>query len=106
MSLFPAWHYCMQSEELEDSKITEVHIGHHTICLLRQASVLTGFAALCPHAGARLCNGRIDNAGRIVCPLHQYRFNPINGHNTSGEGYKLKTYKVKEEDGKIFVFSF
>ena len=106
MSLFPTWHFCLRSEELEEARITEVDIGQHTICLLRKGSILTAFAALCPHAGARLCNGRIDAAGRIVCPLHQYRFNPVNGHNTSGEGYKLKTFKVKEEEGSIFVHTY
>jgi 3-phenylpropionate/trans-cinnamate dioxygenase ferredoxin subunit len=35
--------------------------------------------------------------------MHKYRFNPANGYNTSGEGYKLKTYPVKEEEGRIFV---
>lgn len=81
----------------------EVPAGEKRVCLLRKAGLVFAFAATCPHAGARLCEGWPDAQGRVVCPLHQYRFNPANGYNTSGEGYKLKTYPVKEEDGRIFV---
>jgi 3-phenylpropionate/trans-cinnamate dioxygenase ferredoxin subunit len=38
-----------------------------------------------------------------VCPLHRYRFSLANGRNTSGEGYFLKTYPVKEDDDGVWV---
>ena len=41
--------------------------------------------------------------GRIVCPEHKYRFDPTNGRNTSGEGYKLFTYPVEIRVGEIFI---
>lgn len=97
------WHFCTESGNLPAGRITEVIAGEKLVCLLRTDEKLFAFAATCPHAGARLCEGRIDPQGRVVCPLHSYRFNPANGYNTSGEGYKLKTYPVKEEDGRIFV---
>ncbi len=97
------WHECALANELEEQRMTELVVGEKRICLLRRKGTLFAFAATCPHAGARLCEGRVDPQGRIVCPLHSYRFNPANGYNASGEGYKLKTYPVKEEEGRIFV---
>ena len=97
------WHPCIDAASLMPGRITEVLAGEKRVNLLRRDDRLFAFAALCPHAGAPLCDGRIDPLGRIVCPLHGYRFNPANGHNTSGEGYKLKTYPVKEAEGRIFV---
>ncbi len=97
------WHYCTDSAGLTEGRLTEVPAGDKRVCLLRREAKLYAFAATCPHAGARLCEGWVDPQGRVVCHLHKYRFNPANGYNTSGEGYKLKTYPVKEEEGRIFV---
>ncbi len=97
------WHTCAESGELAEGVMKEAQAADKRICLLRKGGRLFAFAATCPHASAPLCEGRVDVQGRVVCPLHGYRFNPANGHNTSGEGYKLGTYPAKEEDGRIFV---
>jgi 3-phenylpropionate/trans-cinnamate dioxygenase ferredoxin subunit len=88
---------------LEEEKITEITIGERQICLLKKGEQLYAFATTCPHQGARLCEGWLDAQGRIVCHLHKYRFDPANGRNTSGEGYKLRTYPIAIRDGKIFI---
>ena len=88
---------------LPEDVITACTAGDKTICLLRRGDAVFAFAATCPHAGAPLCEGFVDARGRIACPLHGYRFDPANGRNTSGEGYKLKTYPVTITDGEIFV---
>ena len=98
-----SWHFCALSEEIPDNRITERSIGEKQVCLLRRDGRLFAFAAKCPHASGRFCEGWVDGMGRIVCPEHKYRFNPANGLNTSGEGYKLRTWQTKEEEGRIFV---
>lgn len=57
----------------------------------------------CPHASGIMADGFIDATGNVVCPLHRYRFSLQNGRNTSGEGYFLKTYPVKQGAEGIFV---
>jgi len=84
-------------------KLTEVHVAGKRIGLLKKEDIIYAFTAACPHAGASLCEGWLDAQGRIVCPEHKYRFDPTNGRNTSGEGYKLFTYPVEIRDGDIFV---
>lgn len=90
-------------KDLEEGKITECIAGEKTICLLKRGGAVFAFPATCPHAGARLCEGWLDPLGRVVCPLHKYRFDPVNGRNTSGEGYKLKTWPVDVRESGIFV---
>ena len=97
------WHSCGSPGALAEGRITELAVAGKAICLLKKADVIYAFAACCPHAGAPLCEGWLDAQGRVVCPLHKYRFNPMNGYNTSGEGYKLKTHPVKVAEGCIFV---
>ncbi len=93
----------MDIAELEENKPTETGIADKKIGLLKREGLVYAFAALCPHTSAPLCEGWLDARGHIVCPLHKYRFNPANGYNSSGEGYKLKTYPVEIRGTEIFV---
>lgn len=88
---------------LEEGKMQDFLVGDKQVCLLRRGDAVFAFAATCPHAGARFCDGWLDAQGRIVCPLHKYRFDPTNGRNTSGEGYKLKTYPVEIREDYIYI---
>jgi nitrite reductase/ring-hydroxylating ferredoxin subunit len=47
--------------------------------------------------------GWIDPLGNVVCPLHRYKFNIINGRNTTGEGYYLKTYPLRIDENGVYV---
>ena len=89
--------------QLEELKPTETIVNGKKIGLLKKAGNLHAFAALCPHAGAPMCDGWVDGMGRLVCPLHKYRFDPANGRNTSGEGYKLFTYPVEVRGDEVYV---
>lgn len=72
--------------------------GKH-LCIAVHNDVLFAFSDKCPHAGGKLSAGYVDALGNIVCPLHRYKFTMKNGYNCSGEGYFLKTYPIKEDDG-------
>ncbi len=89
--------------DLVENKPTETTVGTKRIGLLKKGAELFAFAALCPHAGAPMCDGWVDALGRIVCPLHKYRFDPKNGRNTSGEGYKLFTYPIEMREDGVYV---
>lgn len=88
----------MHEEHLQDYDVADKEVG-----LLKRNGKVYAFAATCPHASARLCMGWLDAHGRIVCPEHKYRFDPVNGRNTSGEGYKLKTYPVEIREDYIYI---
>lgn len=99
------WHKVpdIMASTFKSNELTEVKVEGKSIGLLKKDDKIFAFAALCPHAGAALCMGWLDAMGRIVCPLHQYRFDPANGRNTSGEGYKLKTYPVEVREDFIYI---
>lgn len=88
---------------MREGIIEERTVGNKQIAVLKRAGNIFAFAAKCPHAGARLCDGWLDIQGRIVCPDHKYRFDPVNGRNTSGEGYKLVTYPVQVKGEEVWV---
>ena len=83
--------------------LTEIEVEGKKICIGKQSNKIFACTQKCPHAGGILANGYIDAVGNLVCPLHRYKFNAINGRNTSGEGYFLKTYEVEERADGIFI---
>lgn len=88
---------------LADNALKEVLVGEKNIGLMKKGETVFAFAATCPHSGAPLCDGWLDARGHIVCPLHKYKFDPKNGYNSTGEGYKLRTFPVEIREGNFFV---
>ncbi len=80
-----------------------VEVGGRKITLAKVDEQVFACAAKCPHAGGMLSEGTINIKGEIVCPLHKYTFNVGNGRNVSGEGYKLKTYRIEERNDGLYV---
>ncbi len=99
------WHKVdtLKAGALSEGRLTEIFVAGKRVGILKRDSTIYAFTAACPHAGASLCSGWVDGLGRIVCPEHKYRFDPMSGRNTSGEGYKLFTYKVEVRDDDIYV---
>lgn len=99
------WHKVdrLTAHDLEQNKLTERIVAGKRVGLLKRGDSIYAFTASCPHAGGSLCEGWLDARGHIVCPEHKYHFDPANGRNTSGEGYKLYTYPVEIKEGNIFV---
>lgn len=99
------WHpLSIKASQLNENIMQETEVAGKQIGLLKiPGGTIYAFAATCPHSGAALCKGWLDARGRIVCPLHGYKFDPRNGHNTSGEGYKLRTYMVDVREDVIFI---
>ncbi len=58
---------------------------------------------VCPHNHTpKMHLGYIEEK-HILCPVHFFKFSLVDGKQTGGVGCTLTTYKVKVEDGKVFV---
>jgi 3-phenylpropionate/trans-cinnamate dioxygenase ferredoxin subunit len=100
------WHKVAESKEelcSSGNAMREITVHQKTICLGIHQDTVFACAHKCPHAGGRMADGWLDAMGNVVCPLHRYRFNPVNGRNVSGEGYYLKTYPTEIRPDGIFV---
>jgi nitrite reductase (NADH) large subunit len=62
---------------------------------------------MCPHKKAFvLSRGIIGSAGdepKIACPLHKKAFSLETGESLQGEEYSIKTFRVKVENGHVYV---
>jgi nitrite reductase/ring-hydroxylating ferredoxin subunit len=100
------WHKVADSAAelvLGAGDICEVAVEGTTICLGRYKAEWYGFASVCPHAGAAMSDAYIDGSCRVVCAVHQLKFDLKNGRDANGDGYKLKTYPVEVRADGVYV---
>jgi nitrite reductase/ring-hydroxylating ferredoxin subunit len=83
----------------EQGEIFSFVIEEKEIAIANHLGKYYAFNNKCPHASAPFTDGWLSAAGCVVCPLHGYKFSIKNGENVTGEGYRLKTYKLIEEEG-------
>jgi 3-phenylpropionate/trans-cinnamate dioxygenase ferredoxin subunit len=86
-----------------ENGMLEMELEGRKITLAKWEQGYYAFAQKCPHASGRMAAGYINPKGQVVCPLHRYAFDLVNGRNTTGEGYFLKTYPVEQRPEGIFI---
>ncbi len=64
--------------ELRDGSITKARAGDADIVIVRDGTLVTAFAATCPHAGAPLADGAVCDH-HLVCPWHKATFRVSDG---------------------------
>ena len=68
-----------------------------------RAGLLHATQAKCPHRNGPLADGLIGG-GRVVCPLHSFKFGLECGQPIGNECESLKTYPISvSEDGEILL---
>jgi len=100
------WYRLADSPETlnwQDNDIAIAEANGKKICIAKYRDQYHAFAYTCPHASGTLASGWIDPLGNVVCPLHRYKFNIINGRNTTGEGYYLKTYPLRVDENGVYI---
>ena len=85
-----------------ENNLLIVEVNNKKITLAKHNDQIFACAYKCPHASGILAEGYVDVTGNIVCPVHRYKFNLLNGRNISGEGYYLKTYLIEKSKEGIF----
>jgi len=64
---------------------------------------------LCPHKQQMaLSRGMTGSTGdqcepKVACPFHKKTFSLITGECLSGDEYRIKTYPIKIQEGKVYI---
>ena len=107
-----AWYAACRSDELRAAPLPRT-IFDLPVVLFREAS---GAAAAlldrCAHRNAPLSHGAVDEAGRIACPYHGWRFDGrgscrevpglLDGGDASGRS--VPAFATREQDGFVWVW--
>jgi NAD(P)H-dependent nitrite reductase small subunit len=92
----------MSEEELPIGKSAIISAGEDEIALFNYKGNYYAVANKCPHRGAPLGEGRIEE-GIVICPNHEWRFKLENGANMQNPELFIPTYPVKVKNDNIYI---
>ncbi|XP_029302735.1 apoptosis inducing factor mitochondria associated 4 isoform X1 [Cottoperca gobio] len=92
-----------QEDDLKDGQMKEVTVGDQVVLLVRTRGQYSAVGSRCSHYNAPLVKGALVG-DRVRCPFHGACFNVKTGDIEEYPGLDcLPSYKVKVEDGKVYV---
>jgi nitrite reductase/ring-hydroxylating ferredoxin subunit len=105
--------------DLPDGGRRIVDAGTTSIGVFHVGGSYYGLKNSCPHELAELCRGKltgttlqVDKPGQyewgreghvLRCPWHGWEFDLDTGRHLANESCRVKTYRVEERDGRLFV---
>ncbi|MBI1323744.1 Rieske 2Fe-2S domain-containing protein [bacterium] len=99
------WQACGRFSDLEEGKGVAVQIAGHPIALFLYDGNVEAIDARCPHAAGPLDRGWLDG-GRVVCPLHRWKFEIRTGQCLTAPDKPVRHYRTRvDETGTIWVES-
>ena len=98
------WLAVADSAALAESALLEVGVELQPVLLIRHDGVIHALGGICSHQQARLCEGRINEHGRLVCPRHLAHFRLHDGVPDNGwQIAPLPVYPVRIRNHRIEV---
>ena len=94
-------HFVAAQSLIRAGVIFEKKIEDQELIFVRSENTIKAYTGICPHQGAKLSNGIIENDS-IVCPLHLRSFACRNGYDIKTHTV-LKSYTVTTEGEDVYV---
>lgn len=78
-------------------------VGDRLVAVFNQGGNYTAIDDVCPHMGASLGAGQLDEEGKVMCPWHAWRFDVCDGTWCDNPTLKIDTFEVRVEGEDIQV---
>ena len=106
------WKLACQVEDIPADGGACVSFGEEQIAIFHFSRRSQWYATenRCPHKQQMaLSRGMTGSTGeqcepKVACPFHKKTFSLLTGECLSGEDYRIKTYPVKEKEGKLYIW--
>ena len=92
----------MKCDDLEIGKSAIITVADKEIALFNYKGEFYAIDNTCPHKGAPLGEGRIEE-GILICPNHEWRFELKSGWCPQNPELSTEVYPIKVHEGKIYV---
>jgi nitrite reductase (NADH) small subunit/3-phenylpropionate/trans-cinnamate dioxygenase ferredoxin subunit len=92
----------MKCADLEIGKSAIIVVGDKEIALFNYKGNYYAIDNTCPHRGAPLGEGRIEE-GILICPNHEWRFELKSGWCPQNPELSTEVYPIKIHDEKIYI---
>ncbi|MCA9232536.1 MAG: Rieske (2Fe-2S) protein [Planctomycetales bacterium] len=78
-------------------------LGDRLVAIFNRDGTYFAIDDLCPHMGASLGAGELDEAGIVTCPWHAWRFDVCNGIWCDNPRLSIDSFPVRIEGDEIQV---
>jgi len=78
-------------------------MGDRLVAVFNRGESYSAIDDLCPHMGASLGAGQLDEEGKVTCPWHAWRFDVCDGTWCDNPSLKIDAYEVRVEGNEIQV---
>ena len=89
-----AWTDLCKFTDLKDGEGLFVKLADRNIAVFMKDGVIHALDDRCPHAGASLAGGYLDE-GNVVCPWHQWTFSLEDGQLVGGGRARIRIYSSR-----------
>jgi len=101
------WVLVFNQENLEKEfsmpgKLVKKYVKGKEICLGKTEKGFFAVQNHCPHAGAELNFGFLEN-NRLICPFHRYSFDTETGRSLPNQGEALKVYPLEIREDGLYI---
>ncbi|MBI4045007.1 MAG: Rieske 2Fe-2S domain-containing protein [Candidatus Diapherotrites archaeon] len=91
-----------KENDLGEGEGKTVQANGKAIALYKKGGAFYALDNTCLHAGGPLGEGTLDGE-LVTCPLHGWQYHLKTGACETVPGMEVAVYKVKTENGKVFV---
>lgn len=92
-----------RTEEIPEKRALIRTISGERVAIFKYDGKISAVSNVCQHQNGPLGEGRIGDDGCITCPWHGFQYEPATGASPPPFTEKVPTFRVKVEDGKVFV---
>lgn len=91
----PEWRTVAKAGDVAPGAAKAIPVGPKTIALFNRGGTFYAIDDLCPHMGASLAEGTVDESGVVACCWHAWRFRLADGTWMNSPKLKIGSYPVR-----------
>jgi len=99
-----AWVEMCHVDEIEENCAKIFLVAGDRVAVFKYDKKISAISNVCQHQNGPLGEGQIID-GYVTCPWHGFQYDPANGSSPPPFTEKVPTFKVKIEEGMIYVFN-
>lgn len=80
-----------------------IAMGDRLLAVFRRSGTFYAIDDICPHMGASLGAGCLDDDLTVTCPWHAWRFRVTDGVWCDNPRLKIDSYDVRVHEGQVLV---
>ena len=94
---------CGRADEMPENEAKVVTVGDKLVAVFRHGGQFYAIDDMCPHMGASLGAGYLDEEGVVTCPWHAWRFAVCDGTWCDNPRIKIDAFDVRVVGDEIQV---